>query len=135
MSSSTADAQVVLLELNPTLSPLVELAGVCRIGSSSPRRRGKPLGEPPPFPKPARVPSLSTMAGGRRRPRAIDPDLIGRLRRSLPIRRLWALIGGPSLSASSNESLTRCGRDLGRPSLAGLGPFCSSPISFLERIC
>jgi hypothetical protein len=115
------------------LAPLVELVEVCRVGPSSPRRRGKLLGEPPPFPEPARVSSLSAMAGGRRRPRAIDPDLIGRLR---------ALLTGLASAGADRQAqpVGRFGR-VSRMLRAGSGPaqscwprsILSSPISFFRK--
>jgi hypothetical protein len=46
----TAVVQICLPGTNPPLPPLSELAVVHRATPSPPRRRGKPLGEPPPPP-------------------------------------------------------------------------------------
>jgi hypothetical protein len=55
MSSSVVDAQVILLELNPTMLPLVDLASTRRVTSSSRHCRRRSLGDPPPLPHSARV--------------------------------------------------------------------------------
>jgi hypothetical protein len=59
MSSSTVDAQVVFLELNPMLLPLVELGVKSHVAPSHPRRRRRPRGEPRRDPELARVSSPS----------------------------------------------------------------------------
>jgi hypothetical protein len=51
--------QIIIPEANPLLPPLYEVVVVRRVAPEHPRGRGRPLGEPPPSPDPARVWSLS----------------------------------------------------------------------------
>jgi hypothetical protein len=59
MSSSAVDAQVVFLELNPMLLPLVELGVKSHVASSHHHHRRRPRGEPRRDPELARVSSPS----------------------------------------------------------------------------
>jgi hypothetical protein len=73
-----ADVRIRLLEEKPPLPHLAKVAILRRVASSSPHRRGKPLGALPPLPDPAKVFALSHHVGGGRRAGTVDPDLIGR---------------------------------------------------------
>jgi hypothetical protein len=94
-----ADMQIRLLEEKPPLPHLAEVTVLCRVFSSNPRRRGKPLGEPSPLPDPTRVSSLLPAVGGRRRRWAIDLYLIGRP----------ASLRTPSATASADRRDTHVG--------------------------
>jgi hypothetical protein len=78
-SSSTPDAQVILLEPNPTLSPLVEIVVLRCIAWNARRHCGGPPDAPPDPPGRPRVSSSSGLLARRRRPPAFDLDLIERL--------------------------------------------------------
>jgi hypothetical protein len=79
-SSSIAGVQILIPEANPPLSPLSEVVLSSRVPSSPPHGRRRPLGELRRRPVELGFWPCVPAAGGRRRPGAVDPDLIGRLR-------------------------------------------------------
>jgi hypothetical protein len=78
---AVAITQIYNLEPKSPMSDLFELVVVRRASSSPPCRRCSFLGEPPCSPSRARVSSPDSPVGGRRRPGAVDHDLIERPRK------------------------------------------------------
>jgi hypothetical protein len=76
MDLTVAAAQISFPACKSTAPPIVGLASELRVSSWRRHHRRGTLGEPPPIPDPARVSPKSIVAEGRRRPRAVDPNLI-----------------------------------------------------------
>jgi hypothetical protein len=115
-SSSTADMQIRLPGTRTSMPPLAGLAVVRRAASSGPRRRGMPLGEPPPSPEPARV--CSSPPGRRRketkqnRRSRIDRTACTSPYRFGPSR---SLASGPRLAGGLTMFFPRAAGVLGQP--------------------